>query len=238
MLSGSEVAMLLPAPVLFVVLAAAAPLVAGAESTKRGLVFVPDQDSSDISIWTSHTPDDLTWYYNYGSSPSTELSDSSLEFVPMLWGSDGASGFAHDVRTQMEGGSTVKYALGFNEPDGTSSTGGSSVDVSTAVDYWIQEMEPLRAHDIKLGAPAVTGSSRGLDWLSSFFDQCGDRCHVDFIPLHWYGDFEGFASYLGQVREAYPHTELWVTEFALPDQSLSATQTFYNQSTSYLDQLQ
>jgi hypothetical protein len=55
---------------------------------------------------------------------------------------------------------------------------------------------------IKAGAPAVTGSPGGFTWLSEFFAACtaaGTNCTADFIPIHWYGDFVGLASHLGQV---------------------------------------
>jgi len=41
-----------------------------------------------------------------------------MEFVPMLWG-DGKSktSFYDEVKSQMDGGATIKYVLGFNEPD-------------------------------------------------------------------------------------------------------------------------
>lgn len=106
----------------------------------------------------------------------------------------------------IDDGRNVTHVLAYNEPDGTSSTGGSSISPSAAATNWISQVEPLRKLGVKTGAPAVTGSQRGLTWLEDFFDACADigtNCTADFIPLHWYGNFEGLASYLGQVRAAY-----------------------------------
>ena len=61
---------------------------------------------------------------------------------------------------------------------------------------------------------------------------------IDFLPLHFYGNFEGLASYIGQVRAAYPNTTLWVTEFGDPNAGLSDTQDAFNQSVQYLDRLE
>lgn len=57
------------------------------------------------------------------------------------------------------------------------------------------------------------------------------------IPVHYYGNFEGLASHLGQVNATYPNMTMWVTEYNLPQQSLAATQEFYNQSSSYFDRI-
>lgn len=96
--------------------------------------------------------------------------------------------------------------MGYNEPDGEHATGGSSLDYKVAATNWIAQMEPLRKMGVKLGAPAVTGSSRGMTWLKNFFDSCasqGTNCTADFFPSHWYGNFEGLASHLGEIAGAY-----------------------------------
>jgi hypothetical protein len=46
------------------------------------------------------------------------------------------------------------------------------------------------------------------------------------------------ASYMGQVNATYPNMTMWVTEFGFPNQDLEATETFFNQSISYLDRLE
>lgn len=177
-------------------------------SSKRGLVFVPDTKyPADSQVWVE-PGSDLTWYYNYGVTPSTEYSNrsqSEFEFVPMLWGapiSTSDNTFINGVQALIKGGSNISYVLAFNEPDGTTSTGGSNVDPILAATTWIREVEPLRKLGIKAGAPAVTGSPGGFTWLSSFFSACtsqGTNCTADFIPIHWYGNFQGLASHLGQV---------------------------------------
>jgi len=128
----------------------------------------------------------------------------------------------------------------FNEPDGTTSTGGSDIDPAVAATAWIKQVEPLRELGVQLGAPAVTGAYSGFTWLSSFFAACaeqGTNCTADFIPVHWYGDFEGLASHVGQIRAAYPNQTIWITEYALPNTDLSDTQSFFNQSAQYFDRV-
>jgi hypothetical protein len=175
-------------------------------STKRGLVYISDPDyPGDDSIWTKPTTD-LTWYYNYQASPSPQLASAkNLQFVPMLWGlpaSTSDNSFLTTVTALINSGTNVSYVLSFNEPDGTSATGGSGINPGDAAEAWIRVLEPLRKLGVKLAAPACTGSPAGITWLNTFFQECDARggCTVDVLPIHWYGNFEGLASHLGEVR--------------------------------------
>jgi hypothetical protein len=238
-------------------------------SSKRGLVFVPSPDHPhDNQIWVSD-PTDLTWYYNYKVQPSpaySNLSQSDFEFVPMLWSP--SETFKSEVQTLVNGGTNITHIMAYNEPDGDGATGGSNVDPQTAAENWIAQIEPLRELGIKTGAPAVTGSPRGHTWLQSFFTACADlgtNCTVDFIPVHWYGNFEGLASHLGEVSATYvifpqflsllfrlfhslqtiadklsnryPNISIWITEYALNDASLTDSQYFFKTSAEYFDRL-
>ena len=161
-------------------------------SSKRGLVYITGRDNAaDDSLWTSSTSD-LTWYYNYQASPSSAYSGSPLAFVPMLWGAADPNdhSFLDSVNAQLDGGANITHVLGFNEPDGTAATGGSGITPATAAAAWKRQMEPFRARGVKLGAPAVTGAPSGLTWLQSFQTAC-NNCTFDFVPVHWYGNFEG-----------------------------------------------
>jgi len=157
----------------------------------------------------------------------------------MLWGassSDKGTSFSDAVKSLIDSGQNISYVLSFNEPDGTSSTGGSNISPSVAASTWIREIEPLKKLGLKLGAPAVTGSPSGMTWLQSFFTSCDGGCSADFIPIHWYGNFEGLASHIGQVLGAYPNmSDIWVTEYALPNADLKDTEAFYNESAALLD---
>ena len=210
-------------------------------SSKRGLVYVPNpQHPSDDSFWDSSSSD-LTWYYNYGSMPSPAFDNSTkLQFVPMLWGapqSPNDTTFLNDVQGQIQAGAKISYVLTFNEPDGQGN-GGSNVPADTAAQVWINSVEPLRKQGVKLGAPAVTGSPSGFTWLQNFFTACNGNCTVDFIPVHWYGNFEGLASHVGQVRGTYPNMTVWVTEYADNNVPLKDSQDFYNTSSQFFDRIE
>lgn len=210
-------------------------------SSKRGLVYVPSKRyPSDDSIWDS-PGSDLTWYYNYQTTPSPSYAASTkLLFVPMLYGASDSNSdttFLEDIRLRIENGENIPYVLAFNEPDGQGN-GGSNVPVDTAVEAWIRQIEPLKELGVKLGAPAVTGAPSGKDWLQNFFRACDGRCTIDFIPVHWYGNFDGLASHIGEIREAYPSKAIWITEYAYNDASLLDSQIFYNSSSEYFDRIE
>jgi len=207
-------------------------------SSKRGLVYVDPTAASDDNIWDAGNSD-LTWYYNYKATPSSNI-NSKLEFVPMLWGNPaaGQTPFYQTVQNLIQNGQKINYVLGFNEPDGCAS-GGSCIDAQTAAQVWISQIQPLQKMGIKLGAPAVTGAPTGFNWLQNWFTACAGQCKPDFIPVHWYGNFQGLASHMGQVNGTYPNiTAMWITEYADPDVSLYDSQSFYNESASYFDRLE
>ncbi|KAL1310824.1 hypothetical protein AAFC00_001061 [Neodothiora populina] len=228
---------------LFGSIVALAPIVAATASSKRGLVYVVGQ-ASDDNLWDSSNSD-ITWYYNYKAEPTTEY-NGKLEFVPMMWGAPSSPStdmsFYNSVSSLIDGGMNITHVLGFNEPDGCVS-GGSCMAAADAATIWKLQFEPLKKkYGVKLGAPAVTGAPNGFTWLANWFSECAalsngnGSCEVDFIPAHWYGNFEGLASHLGQVNATYQNiTETWVTEFACTECSLKDSQTFFNQSTSYFD---
>ncbi|KAF3908364.1 hypothetical protein AA313_de0209636 [Arthrobotrys entomopaga] len=209
-------------------------------NAKRGLVYIPNKDHpEDDHIWTqSDSP--LTWYYNYDTKPSVALTGdaTNLQFVPMLWG-DYNNTFVQDVKDAIAQGYKIEYVLGFNEPDNPANggSGGSGVSPEDAAARWKESIQPLAKLGIKLGAPSPTGAPSGLDWMQAFFDAC-DGCTIDFIPLHWYGNFDGIASHLGQYTAAFPNMTFWFTEFAFDHQDVEPTQEFFNTTLEYFDRLE
>ncbi|KAI0586055.1 Glycoside hydrolase family 128 protein [Pyrenophora tritici-repentis] len=208
-------------------------------SSKRGLCHVPSsKNPSDDKIWTSG-PSPPTWYYNYEKDPSPAYAnDPSMHFVPMLWGasaSDKGTPFLDTVRKLINSGINITHVLGFNEPDGGHSTGGSNLGVAVAAARWKAEIEPLKELGVKLGAPAVTGAESGWQWLENFFKECGGGCNPDFIPVHWYGNFEGMMSHVDQVTTKWPNMTVWVTEYGYPNQGMEETVSFFNRSVQSFD---
>ncbi|KAI5845061.1 glycosyl hydrolase catalytic core-domain-containing protein [Morchella snyderi] len=206
------------------------PSISHAQTTsdKRGLTYLtPEHPNDDEALLSSDSS--LTWYYSYKSLPDAAV--TGLEFVPMLWG-DHDNTFVADVTSQLP---NVKYVLGFNEPDMSLDVGGTEISPERAAFLWKRDIQPLKGQ-VKLGAPAVSSAEWGMPWLKSFFDAC-DGCSFDFIPIHWYGNFEGLASHLGHYHVTFPDQKLWITELGYAHVDLQATEDFFNSTVNYLDNL-
>lgn len=178
-----------------------------AANSKRGLCFVPNITTpQDDYIWTKE-PSDLTWYYNYDSLPSHvfhNLTQDELEFVPMLWSApaqDDDTTFLETVKSLIENGTDIRHVLTYNEPE-IDHDGSSGVNPAFGAQVWVNNIIPLQEMGIRAGLPGTTGSTDGLPWLRQFLGNCseitGTDCVYDFVTLHWYGNFEGLASHIGE----------------------------------------
>ncbi|KAK0622076.1 glycoside hydrolase, catalytic core [Bombardia bombarda] len=240
---------------LAAVLSLVTPSAAGPlASSKRGLVFTPNTTfPSDNYIWTQQ-PSDLTWYYNYKPLPSPEFNNvtqAAFEFVPMLWGApqswDSDTTFVTTVESLIKDRNiNISRVLTFNEPDGPTMYGGSDIAPRVAAQVWVNNIIPLQKLGLEVGLPACTGGYSGIPWLTEFLGNCSlilssadevRNCTYDFVPLHWYGNFEGLASHIGEYSAAFPNKTIWITEYNLDHQDLADTQNFYNTSAEYFDRL-
>lgn len=193
-------------------------LPAAAASSKRGLVFTPNMTTpADDRIWIEE-PTTLTWYYNYMPNPEPLYQDvpqSEFEFVPMMWGVPGNlddTSFLATVKSLIKNEAIrITNVLSFNEPDGPFEYGGSQIEPSVAANLWVNNIIPLQEMGVRVGLPACTGGPNGLPWLRNFLSECsvlissGGRqrnCTFDFVTIHWYGNFEGLASHMGEYSAA------------------------------------
>ncbi|KAJ9627400.1 hypothetical protein H2204_009811 [Knufia peltigerae] len=209
-------------------------------TSKRGLIYIYTSHSSkDDSIFTrSGSP--LTWYYNYSPWPTDSLSDDVVEFVPMVHGATNAHEDVATIKTL----SNATHVLSFNEPDISSSDGGSNTSPSDAAKAYLDFVAPLREepYNLKISWPSTSGSASGLTWLSNFNKTCHGLnsthgCPYDFLATHFYGPFSGLASWLGNLHSLYPDAKVWLTEFAVPDTSATVALAMMDQSLRYLDGL-
>lgn len=158
---------------------------------------------------------DVSWYYNWGSTPSGNLIDA--EYVPMVWGAGSVTDATIQAIKEGYQQGRYKYLLTFNEPDGTTSGGGSVMTVDEAIALWPK----LEEIGIPLSSPAPTNHK--TDWLDEFMTKAkrlGYR--VDFIATHCYQDFSdsGAANTLRrELIELYEKYQLpiWITEFGCID---------------------
>ncbi|KAK2604742.1 hypothetical protein N8I77_007643 [Diaporthe amygdali] len=222
-------------------------------TSKRGLAYLGDSHEGDVNLLLSPNSA-ISWYYTWSAYPASNV-NTTLNFVPLIHGVDDAS--SSDVQSAINSlPATSTHLLTFNEPDGTTSSGGSSISPSDAAKAYIDNIVPLRTSSSRswnISHPSVTGSENGLNWLRDFTSACRDidpdnGCPTDFVALHWYGNFEGLASWIGTIREFYTNSssngaadadnlKFWITEMALPQQDEDDTVAMMNQSLSYLDSL-
>lgn len=241
---------------LAAVIALISPVLAQTSSSKRGLVYVPNENHpDDDKIWVQE-PTSLTWYYNYKEFPSSVYQDipqSEFEFVPMLWGAppniDDTIYYDNIKSLINDRNVNVSHLLTFNEPDGPTYYGGSDMQPALAAQVWVNNVIPLQKEfpHLKVGLPGITGAPYGLEWMHQFLANCSSlistddknkkNCTYDFVTIHWYGNFEGLASHLGTYSAAFPNVSTWVTEYNLDNQDLGTTQEFFKMSSEYLDRL-
>lgn len=223
-------------------------------TSKRGLAYLGDTHASDNALLFS-TNSSLSWSYNWSPNP---IAGVTLPFLPLIHGlSDASSPTVEDTLANLPATST--HLLTFNEPDGTTSSGGSAISPADAAKSYLNDIAPLRdaGRSWNISHPATTGSDSGLAWLRDFNASCWELapdagCPTDFVALHWYGDFAGLAAWLGTLREFYVGADgsnasasgatsenltFWITEMALPQEDEDATVAMLNQSMTYLDGL-
>ncbi|TDZ38454.1 Alkali-sensitive linkage protein 1 [Colletotrichum spinosum] len=230
--------------VLLASLAASAALAQSDLPSKRGLAYHGDDHEADNGLLTSGNSL-ISWYYTWSTWPAQNL-NNSVAFVPLIHGVDDASDSQLASRLNALPDSSTRI-LAFNEPDGTTGSGGSSIEPDDAAKAYIEHIVPLRDADSrswKISHPVVTGSPMGLDWLRRFNESCYEiddgGCPTDFVTVHWYGDALGLQNWLGSLREFYgaagsPGLRYWITEMALPQQDADATLAMMNQSLTFLD---
>ncbi|KAL5116085.1 hypothetical protein ACEQ8H_005981 [Pleosporales sp. CAS-2024a] len=222
-----------------------------AQDSKKGFSYIGDTHTTDNSLLSTNSP--LKWYYNWSPYPNTNLIPANnLEFIPMIHGIDATqSTQTEQAFSSLSSSST--HLLSFNEPDGTSGSGGSAITPEDAAKAYISYVVPFRngtkggGRKWKISHPATTGSPNGLTWLRNFNASCykidpKNGCPTDFVAAHWYGAFDGLASWIGTLNEFYntnsssnQDLKIWVTEMALPQQSAQNTLAMMNETLPYLD---
>lgn len=125
------------------------------------------------------------------------------QFVPMVRGLSSWD----DKITDQNLPPSVKYILGFNEPDHAHA---SNITPEVAAQHWKSDIEPHAAGKI-LVSPAVTS----IHWLAQFFHFC-TGCRVDHIAVHKYDcNAANVMDFLRRVWQRF-RRPIWLTEFSCP----------------------
>jgi Glycosyl hydrolase catalytic core len=167
------------------------------------------------------------WTYDW--STTSRLHGTRVEFVPMMWGGASVTDQAIAQLTADRRTGRAKRLLGFNEPD---NGGQANMSPAQAIALWPR----LQSTGLQLGSPAVSSPSTpsqsdpSKSWLDDFMGQARAKgLRVDFIALHFYGDYTdpatvgGIERDLRRVHDRW-HLPIWVTEMgALPTWTWNAT---------------
>jgi hypothetical protein len=73
------------------------PITSRYASGKRGLAY------NDPTLCSQFKSDQISWRYNWGSSDSNQA-DDGLEFVSMLWGTDGFATWKENAELSIKSG--------------------------------------------------------------------------------------------------------------------------------------
>jgi hypothetical protein len=173
-------------------------------ASKRGIAWPLENRQDSPNLFTGGK---VSWIYNW--SPNKH-SNAHLQFVPMLW----STNRGHDGSQFIRQARGARAVLGFNEPERGEQ---ANMNPAEAARAWKQYIEPLRAHGVRLGSPAIASTEQGLNWLQQFLhelNKVGGR--IDFLALHWYGrGADNFINYITNARRRFGNKyNVWVTEFA------------------------
>lgn len=150
------------------------------------------------------------WFYTWGTDAPLEKAPQNCEFVTMFWGkgnvTDKNIAYVKDLKEK----GTVKYILGFNEPDAGDQ---ANMSVDTALALWPK----LESIGLPLGSPATVWPT--VDWIYKFMDSAIARnLRVDFICVHMYVGLDD-VHFVGVLADLYAKYKkpIWITEFGTVD---------------------
>ena len=170
----------------------------------------------------------MSWFYNWSfSAPNLIAADwenLNMEYIPMVWGGglDNEAG-RNRIRTYLQQHPSIKYILGFNEPNFTSQ---SRMTPKYAAAQWPYLEQIADEFNLTIVGPALNfgpagGSVRDeddgheytdpYDWYDKFFSYCPD-CRVDHIAIHLYMPNGAMEGVIDQFWNKY-HRPIWLTEF-------------------------
>ncbi len=188
---------------------------------------------------------DAGWFYNWGLG---EVFRPNYDYVPMAWGSGGAS--PANIQNMINK-KKPSHVLGFNESDNCNGESGqfnNLCEPAVAVAYY----ENLMGLGVRLGSPAPRENGP-TGWLKEFNEIAKSRdVRFDFVAVHWYDwgsnpanspnadpqvIFNRFKAYLKNVHDLY-QLPIWITEFnANPNRGNAIQEEFLKLALPYLESL-
>lgn len=187
-------------------------LQASAKSYKRGV----GEDAFFLVNEISVLNDGVSWFYNWGNTPSSDevadwLSAETMEFLPMCWN---ANYNADAIREFCRNHPETKALLGFNEPNFNNQ---AHMTPEEAAEAWPAVKALADELGLELVGPAVNYSPDGpqndpYTWYERFVELVGLDA-FDYIAIHNYsGGKGGMEEMIDRFYDLYGK-KIWVTEF-------------------------
>jgi hypothetical protein len=180
--------------------------------SKKGVAFSLSYESSWQERFNKLNP---SWHYSWNWEYRTGYSNS-VEFVPMIWGSQSATQEKIDYLNNLASMGVIENVLAFNEPD---LKGQANMTVDEAVALW----PLLETLNVPISSPVTSAPLN--DWMRDFMNKATtENLRIDFIAIHIYHKNIP-ANFLALVEEVYETygKPIWITEFAVRDNDASAS---------------
>ena len=167
-------------------------------SEKRGLC---ENNPHYTRAWADSLKVGISWTYNWAATPNPDGlytgADDDILFAPMCWNHRFDE---RKLRNYLDSHPSTKVLLGYNEPNFTTSDGGSNIIPSVAAQNWPKVEQIAEDYGLTLVSPAMNfgyqklsdGKVWGLDeWLGAFIEEYqnlndGQDPRMDCIALHTY----------------------------------------------------
>lgn len=215
---------------LVLALTLASPAFSQQRSAKRGVCW--DEKTQPLTAATlQKLAPGVSWLYNWGVTPTATAApigpDGLVAFAPMCW--NGAFNETA-LRAYLDTHPGVTYLLGFNEPNISGASGGSSMTPQQAADAWPRLEKIADDYGLKLVAPALNFSgdvvggtvySTPYDWLEAFL-ALYPTARMDYLCLHCYMDYASAVNW-------------FATDYFYKDVFSEANRAKYPRLVSYLD---
>lgn len=212
--------------------------------SKKGIAM-----GSDMSQVVDLSKLNLSWYYDWDTTPLESGIGDGIELAPMVWGKGNVKDADGNIVT--EGGvpikttmeeyipeleedlakidSSAKYILGYNEPDIPSQ---ANMTVEEALTLWPK----LQIEGKRLVAPAPADPNGTSKWLEEFMAgiDADAELYCDAVALHWYQSYPSANSILNIIDSLYEKYQrpIWFTEISVVGYNKEYTDYSYENEAS------
>lgn len=194
----------------------------------------------------------LSWFYNWTSTAprivQNDWESLNMEYIPMTWGGGlDNENSRNNIRAYLQAHPSIKYILGFNEPNFTSQ---SRMTPQYAASQWPYLEQIADEFGLTIVGPALNfgppgGSVKdehGVEytdpyrWYDDFFAACPD-CRVDHIAIHLYMPAGALKGVIDEFWRKYQRP-IWLTEFNRNAGGTSTPEDHMNFLTTELEMLE